>query len=601
MIIDKKIEVKIDKRNIEHYSLFYKGIKLKDIIEIDTELHLQKKSNRKINVKCDICIVERYIKFQAYTKNIESCKKYPIYTCDRCSHIKLKEFNMEKYGVEYYSQHPDRNDKVKKTSIEKYGVEHFSKSELFNEKVHKTNLDKFGFINPFMDSDRIKLIFNEKYGVNRPSQVKEFNDKIKKTNLERYGYKSVLSSPIIRDRIKKTNLEKYGCISPMKNYLILNKLFDTCMFKYGSKTYMGTDDFNEKSKKTILNKYGVVNIMKSNEIRKDFIISLDINYIKYLDDNISLFNCKKGHTFKIHINNYHGRVNGNLPLCTICYPIGDQKSIKEKELLEFIKSVYSGEIIPSYRDGLEVDIYLPELNIGFEFNGLYFHSDKFKEKNYHLDKTNYFKEKGIRIIHIWEDDWDNRKEIVKSQISNLFGINTEKIFARKCDVREIKDSKIISEFLNNNHIQGRVNSSLKLGLYFNDELVSLMTFDNNEGRKKMELGGYNLNRFCNKKGTNVVGGASKLLSYFMKNYDVKRIVSYADKDWSVGNLYKVLGFINIGVNGPDYKYIVKGCRVHKSRYKKSKLKTELTESKQMELNGINKIFDCGKLKFEKVL
>jgi hypothetical protein len=115
----------------------------------------------------------------------------------------------------------------------------------------------------------------------------------------------------------------------------------------------------------------------------------------------------------------------------------------------------------------------------------------------------------------------------------------------------------------------------------------------------MELGAWNLNRFCNKLNTNVIGGASKLLNYFIKNYDVKRIVSYADKDWSVGNLYEVLGFINVGGNGPDYKYIVNNQRVHKSRYRKSKLNTNLTESKQMELNNINKIYDCGKLKFEK--
>ena len=187
MIIDKNIEVKIAKYNIEHYKNYF-DVKLGDIITIDTELHLQKESNKKINVQCDICNVQRYIKFQAYTKNINSSKSYPIYTCDKCSHIKLKETNKEKYGVEYYSQHPDRNDKVKKTSIEKYGTEHFSKSLYFKEKISKTNLEKFGFINPFMDKERMKSIFKEKYGVEHPSQVDEFNDKIKNTNLDRYGF-----------------------------------------------------------------------------------------------------------------------------------------------------------------------------------------------------------------------------------------------------------------------------------------------------------------------------------------------------------------------------------------------------------------------------
>ena len=207
-------------------------------------------------------------------------------------------------------------------------------------------------------------------------------------------------------------------------------------------------------------------------------------------------------------------------------------------------------------------------------------------------KTNYFKERGIRIIHIWEDDWIFKQNIVKSQISNLLKNNSNNIFARKCLVKlvSIKETRT---FLDDNHIQGFVSSKIKLGLYYNNELVSIMTFDSFEGRKKMEEGGYNLSRFCNKLGYNVVGGASKLLAYFIKNYNPTRIVSYADKDWSIGNLYYTLGFKNVGENGPDYKYIVDNKRVHKSRYKKSRLSTTLTESVIM-----NRIYDCGKIKFE---
>jgi hypothetical protein len=163
---------------------------------------------------------------------------------------------------------------------------------------------------------------------------------------------------------------------------------------------------------------------------------------------------------------------------------------------------------------------------------------------------------------------------------------------------EIKDSKVVSKFLNDNHIQGMVKSSLKIGLYHNDELVSVMTFDHFEGRNKMNLNDWNLNRFCNKINTNVIGGASKLLKYFIINYDVRRIISYADKDWSVGNLYYKLGFNKISESLPDYKYLVNRMRIHKSNYKKSKLNTNITESNQMRINGINKIYDCGKMKFE---
>ena len=308
------------------------------------------------------------------------------------------------------------------------------------------------------------------------------------------------------------------------------------------------------------------------------------------------------HICEINQLNYHGRIKNNTTLCTICNPIGDSKSIKEKNLFEYIKSVYNGRIIQSYRDGLEIDIYLPELKLGFEFNGLYWHSEKYKDKNYHLDKTNYFKEKGIRIIHIWEDDFDNKFDIIKSQILNLLG-KSEKVYARKCIIKEVS-IKETRQFLDDNHIQGFVNSSVKIGLYHQDELVSIMTFDSFEGRKKMEDGSYNLSRFCNKLGYNVVGGASKLLSYFIKEYKVTRIVSYADKDWSIGNLYYTLGFNNILESKPDYKYIVDGKRVHKSRYKKSRLGiqgTSITEHQETKRLGIHRIYDCGKIKFEKLL
>ena len=114
----------------------------------------------------------------------------------------------------------------------------------------------------------------------------------------------------------------------------------------------------------------------------------------------------------------------------------------------------------------------------------------------------------------------------------------------------------------------------------------------------MEEGGWNLSRFCNKLGTNVVGGASKLLNYFIKKYNPLRIISYADKDWSRGDLYFKLGFKNIKESAPDYKYIFNKKRVHKSRFRKSRIKTKLTENEQMKLDGFCKIWDCGKIKFE---
>ena len=421
------------------------------------------------------------------------------------------------------------------------------------------------------------------------------------TNLEKYGVEHHMKNVDVKTKTKITNLERYGVDNPSKSDFIKDKIKKVFLDKYGVKCSLLNSDINKKSIQTNLIRYGVDNFSKSNDFYTNTIIGNDIDFVKYLSDSICLFKCNTGHYFDISTINYHSRINNSLPLCTICNPIGDSKSIKEKELFEFIESIYDDKIIQSYRDGLEIDIYLPELKLGFEFNGLYWHSEKFKNRTYHIDKTNFFKSKGIRIIHIWEDDWIFRNDITKSQICNLLKVNNEKIFARKCYIKEILDSRIATKFLNDNHIQGKVNSVLKLGLYYQDELVSIMTFDSFEGRKKMGESEYNLSRFCNKLGNNIIGGASKLLTYFIKNYDVKRIVSYADKDWSIGNLYYTLGFENVGENGPDYKYIVDKKRVHKSRYKKSKLNTSLTESQEMIKRDILKVYDCGKIKFERII
>jgi len=555
MIKNKFITIKISKKNIEHFKCHYKDIKLGDIIQIDPS-NLQKNSNIRVDVICDICGIERNIKNQSYIKNINSCSKYPIYTCDKCSHIKIKEFNKKKWGVDYYSQTEEYGDKFRSTMLYRYGVEYALQSEELKEKAKKKNLEKLGVENPFMDSEMIQRKFKEKWGVSHPSKVPELKEKAKQTMLSKWGVEYSLQNKVIKNKMINTNRERYK-----SDHFMQSEFCDS--------------------------------YIKSHR-----------NYIKYLGSNISMFSCDCGdcHNFEMSSDNFHNRMRSNLPLCTICNPIGECRSIKEEQLYDFIMSIYSGIIIQSYRDGLEIDIYLPELEIGFEFNGLFWHSEEWKHKNYHLDKTNYFKDKGIRIIHIWEDDWTYKQEIVKSQIKNWINLSVKKISARKCQVKEIKDVKLVREFLNSNHLQGFVNSNLKLGLYYNSDLISMMSFDHLEGRKKMSENEWNLNRFCNKVNTNVVGGASKLLSYFIKTYKPKRIISYADKDWSQGGLYKVLGFNVLSESVPDYKYVVDNRRRNKQNFKKSNLKiVDISEGEFMKKSHIKKIWDCGKIKFEKLL
>jgi hypothetical protein len=151
--------------------------------------------------------------------------------------------------------------------------------------------------------------------------------------------------------------------------------------------------------------------------------------------------------YEIDYDNYYKRTLRNTKTCTICYPISENSSIKELELRKYIESVYNGVIKNNYRDKYEIDIYLPELNLGFEFNGLYWHNSNKVDKNYHRRKLDFFKERNIRIYNIWEDDWDSKKDIIKSQIKNILKIIPNRIYARKCEIKEITDAKLVRKFL----------------------------------------------------------------------------------------------------------------------------------------------------------
>ena len=626
MIIDKKINLNLiglHKKTLKYYSEL--GYNIEDgVILVDIE-HLHKSSLIILNVCCDFCKKNTQCSYNVYNINISKGDKY---SCSKkCGREKSKITNMEKYGVDNPSKSELIKKKKEETTLKNFGVSTPFKSKTVIEKSKITNMEKYGVDNP-SKSELIKKKKEEttlkNFGVKNPFQSEDVKSKIKETNIENYGVNNPSKSPLVKKKKEETNIEKYGFIHPMMSDGIKNKIKETNMKKYGVDIFFKSDEFKEEYKLTsmrnygfthpmmsntykekirniYLNKYGCDSITKNEEFRKlNYGISNNEQYIKYLNDGISLFYCEKGHNFEINSSNYFSRKSSNIKLCTICNPISNQSSFKENELLDFIKENYNGNIISKYRDKLEIDIYLPDLKLGIEFNGLYWHCDKFVDKFYHLNKINYFKDKCIRVIHIWEDDWDFKKEIVKSQIINTLKINKIKIHARKCQVVELFDKKLINIFLEENHIQGYVNSSIKIGLFYNNQLVSLMTFDKMEGRKKMEDGGWNLNRYCSKLGNNIVGGASKILSYFIKTYSPNRIISYADSDWSTGDLYYKLEFEKISQSGPDYKYIIGKKRVHKSNFKKSKIKYESTEYEYMKSIGVNRIWDSGKIKFEKV-
>lgn len=293
--------------------------------------------------------------------------------------------------------------------------------------------------------------------------------------------------------------------------------------------------------------------------------------------------------------------------CPLCV---DYSSCVENEIRDFICSEYNGPVKNNVRgilDGFrEIDIYLPDLKIGFEINGIFWHSEANNaDRKYHLKKTEECAEKGIRLIHIFEDEWtDNTKrEIMKSMIRNILQVTPRRIFARRCSVLEV-EPKTARDFLKKNHIQGACGSNTKLGLFYEGELVSLMCF----GKTRHFIGNSRcdteLLRFCNLINLNVVGGASKLFKHYVKEHPDESIVSYADRRWSTGNLYDKLGFKLYNKSKPNYFYVVGRKRKNRFSFRKSELvrryncPKELSEKEFCQQQGWFRIYDCGCLCYE---
>lgn len=307
----------------------------------------------------------------------------------------------------------------------------------------------------------------------------------------------------------------------------------------------------------------------------------------------------------------NSRLSGNgCPKCS--NKITQSKS--ELEVIEFLKE---NNIDIEVKDrtilnGKEIDILARDYNIGIEINGNYWHSEKYKGKKYHLDKTIDAKNNGIRLIQILDDEWNNKKDITKSKLLYLFNKNNNlpRIYARKCTVKEISPSEK-NDFLNKNHIQGGDTCNIKLGLFYEDKLVSVMTFAKpripmGQGGKKMSYD-YELSRFASDINYIVVGGFSKIFKYFERNYEWNSLISYADRRWSEGNLYIKNGWDHIRDTKPNYWYVNKNTkkRYHRYNFRKQVLKEKfpnlyednLTEFEIMDKTIYFRIWDCGNMVF----
>lgn len=467
-------------------------------------------------------------------------KKYQIKKERANVQLQIEKRNLDEYGVRYTSQFEEIKEKIKKTNLEKYGTEYPLQSKEIRDKISLSNLEKYGVENPF--------------------QFEQVKEKIKQTNLEKYGADHPMHSEQIKEKLKQTNLEKYGVENPAQVDLVKEKMVSSLL----------NNNFPN-----------VIKYFADKETTEEFI---NENYDgKATLTQLSIYTGISKTTIGRYIHKY-GLEDYVQYDCKVSQP--------EKDIVEYLTSKGITNIVQSDRDildGKEIDIYLPDYKVGIEFNGDYWHSEIMRPNNkYHYDKSMLANSKGVFLYHIFSHEWaDEEKRIrILNHLDNILHLNENKIYARKCMIREV-DVAEKNRFLNENHIQGKDSASIKLGLYYNDELVSLMTFCYPRFSKKYN---WELSRFCSKHNYNVIGGASKLFKYFVDNYmkDGEVIVSYSDIAKTTGKIYNTLNFEFVNDAEPNYIWW-KADDDYKTRYQCQMVNERII----MESNGYIKIYDCG--------
>lgn len=424
-------------------------------------------------------------------------------------------------------------------------------------------------------ADKVKKTIQEKYGVDCLMDVPGAKDKAKDTFRNKYGVDNPLLLKEIQDRCKKTLIERYGVNHPLKNQEIRERQAKSVQEYFDN----NMDSFREKSRQTCLERYGVDNAAQSAETKLKIKSTLIKRY--GVDHPMKCDEFKK--------KAFDSKVERGL----------DKRSGEELEVVEYLKSLGVDDLEHAYVNGVEVDVFSHSRRIGIEYNGLYSHSENAgKAYGYHLNKTVKCMERQIRLIHIWDYQWNNRNQQTKNFLKAAFGICDRRYGARVCDFREI--DKVTSDaFLESTHIQGACfTSSYRVGIFFGEELISVASF----GPHPRDRSSVTLDRFSCLDGVHVHGAMSKV-SKMASQFFKKDMLTWAHRTLSEGDGYLKSGWIKEAVLQPDYFYAKRTGGVWEMVTKQSRRKScvntpeGMTEREHSIQDGLLRIWDCGKIRF----
>ncbi len=564
------------------------------------------------NINPPNCICGKKLLFNTFEKGYRS-------TCgDKKCRYTLQSKTLSNFWVNNPEKKKEMIIHQKETCIKKYGYENIMQNPDELAIIRKKLKDISGYSSPLenpMVQEKCKATCLKNIGVERPFQSEEIREKANKSFIKNHGQQKMQipremwkkehndENPFqdikIKQKCRKTTFEKYGVLYASQNENIKKQILEsgikTNLSRYGVASTLSDFNTREKIKKTILKKYGVENFSQKELTKEALEILLNKNLFELNLQTLGVSGLAKLlNVYENTIYKRHHKYNLNI--------IQSQVSSYEIEIETWLtlNNIQFERNTRKIISPLELDFYLPEYNMAIEFNGLYWHSESIKnDKNYHFNKTEKCNKQNIRLIHIFEDEWLQHKQVCLDLLSRFLNINQQKIFGRKCKISEI-DTNLCKQFLNENHIQGHSASKINIGLFFNNTLIQVMTFKHSRYNKNIEWENI---RCCSARGYQIIGGTQKLWSYFQKTYNPNSVISYCDKRWFTGETYKNLGFNFDHFNRPQYSYTDYRKRWHRSSFTKKKCldkinniseNKHLTE-KQITLGilELDRIWDCG--------
>lgn len=456
----------------------------------------------------------------------------------------LKRINSRKIILDFNAvsnYYIDENHTVEET-VKYFGVSEstirrfLNKNNIYKSKdkrqenKEKATLRNNGFKNVFCAGEKRKG-FQDK--INEAAWSEEARQKRISTNIVEYGGSNPMNSTLVREKLENTNLDKYGVKYVLQSEEIRDKIKQTNLQRHNVENY-ATSLLTEKAREILKNKDKFIKYLAERKDNTTASISQDLE-------------CGAS-TVAIYLNQYdlwdYINYKNTLPEKWI-FEILDKNGIKHQKTKKIISP-------------LEIDAYCEDYNIGCEINGDYWHSSKKKDKKYHFEKSLMAQEKGIRLIHIWEYEWKDlrKRKIIESLLEIAFGKVQRRIYARNCEIREISNIEA-KPFNEQNHLQGHRNAQVTYGLFYNNELVQLMSFSKTKYNKNLKKeNSWEIIRGCPGSNNIVVGGVSKLFKHFIKEHNPDYIFSYCDFNKFDGKGYEAIGMKFIGYTGPDMKWLM---------------------------------------------